>query len=54
MYHSINPFGELKDAKDLGRQLAGMKKENNRIFYGEEEPAFCREAVFRSQNIPSA
>ncbi|MCR5487148.1 MAG: hypothetical protein K6F35_06415 [Lachnospiraceae bacterium] len=34
MYHSINPFGELKDAKDLGRQLAGMKKENNRIFYG--------------------
>ena len=34
MYHAINPFGENKDAKDAGRQLAGMKKKNNRIFFG--------------------
>ena len=34
MYHAINPFGENKDAIDAGKQLAGVKKENNRLFFG--------------------
>ena len=34
MYHSINPFGENKDAVDAGKQLAGVKKKDNRLFFG--------------------
>lgn len=34
MYHAINPYGDNKDAKEAGKQLAGVKKKNNRIFFG--------------------
>ena len=34
LYHAINPYGDNKDAKEAGKQLAGVKKENNRLFYG--------------------
>lgn len=34
MYHSITPFGDNKDAVEAGKQLAGVKKKNNRIFFG--------------------
>ncbi|MCR5726442.1 MAG: hypothetical protein K6G24_03150 [Lachnospiraceae bacterium] len=34
MYHSINPYGENKDAVEAGKQLAGVKKKDNRLFFG--------------------
>ncbi len=34
MYHAINPFDKNKDAVDAGKQLVGVKKKNNRIFFG--------------------
>ena len=34
MYHSINPYGDNKDAVEAGKQLAGVKKKNNRMFFG--------------------
>ena len=34
MYHAINPYGDHKDAREAGKQLAGVKKQNNRLFFG--------------------
>lgn len=34
MYHAINPIDGMKDAKEFGRQLAGVNKKNNRLFFG--------------------
>ena len=34
MYHSMNPVGDMKDAKEFARQLAGVGKDNNHLFYG--------------------
>ncbi|MCR5410694.1 MAG: hypothetical protein K6E90_06920 [Lachnospiraceae bacterium] len=34
MYHAINPFGGKKDAMEEGQQLAGVRKKNNRVFFG--------------------
>ena len=34
MYHTINPLDGKENAIEEGKQLAGVKKENNRIYYG--------------------
>ncbi len=34
MFHSMNPFGKMKDAALLADQLAGTAQKGNRVYYG--------------------